>query len=146
MHPHDQEELEFQELYQGRSMRSVYSEFAGIERRAQMADEQEAERGRISAAVASGQFVVVARVGRFGPYDELLFHSSHFVAGYASREEAEAAIAAIGIDDFEYYHEVVGPKAAADGSAAPSAPSTSPRMPAHREGHAIDAIDSGVPF
>ena len=113
-HPDEREELELQMLYTGRSYQSVQSEQAGRELRAEMADDTDREWAAITEAIAAGKFVVQARIARFGPYDEILFHSTHFVGAFDSREEAEAGLAEISSDsgdELEYYHEIVGPAA-----------------------------------
>lgn len=138
MHPDEREEMELQMLYAGRSYRAVQSEQAGRELRAQMADDSDREWAAITEALAAGKFVVQARIARFGPFDEILFHSTHFVAAFDSREEAEAGLAEITADsgdEMEYYHEIAGP---------PAEPATRPSIVATDSEGALGDLD--IPF
>ena len=138
MHPDEREEMEMQMLYAGRSYQAVQSEQAGIVLRAEMADDNDREWTAITEALEAGKFVVQARIARFGPYDEILFHSTHFVAAFDSREEAEAGLAeitAVSGDEMEYYHEIAGPAAA---------PTSRPAVVAPEAGGALGDFD--IPF
>jgi len=133
MHPHEEEELDMQALYLGRCHQAVFSEFSAIELRAAMADELDVESMAIDAALEAGTFVVRARVARFGQYDEVLYFSTHFVAAYGTKEEAEAAAAELPAE-YEYYHDVVGPVTARTVG------------PASTAAAAADATDADIPF
>lgn len=138
MHPDEREEMDLQAMRLGRTPESLESEDAALLLRSEMAENLAAESAVIAEALRAGKFVVQALVARFGPRDEILFHSTHFVAAFDTREEACASLERMledAEDDLEHFHEIV-----------PRAVAPVPRRAVDRTAQDSDSADFEIPF
>lgn len=128
MTPQEQEELD----YEASSYPNEFAAAYDLSRRDLVADRREGST-EIAAVIAAGRFAVVATLPAFCRFtDALIGENSVLDSDYATREEAEVAVAALyerhGIDDITF-------------TVTPAAP----RPPVEEEPH-VDEDPDALPF